>query len=77
MAAEAIPSVEPEQDGAKLRSASYMIERDQFDYVNELGKRFGMSASLVVREIIRTGGPLFEQDMTALQRRRAAREAAV
>lgn len=60
-----------------LRSASYMLERAQWDYVNYLAEKWGKSASDVMREIVRIGGPLYDEDMTAFRARQEAREAAV
>jgi hypothetical protein len=59
-----------------LRSATYMLERAQWKYVNDLARKWGKSASDVMREIVRIGAPLYDDDMTHLRARQEAREGA-
>jgi hypothetical protein len=60
-----------------VKPVSYSLLTSQIEWVRGEALRRGVSASDVIREVIDCGRPVYEDDMAALTRRRAARKAAV
>ncbi len=57
----------------QFQVGSYTMEPEQIELIRVLAEKYDTNASDVVREIIRIGAPLYDEDMAALRERRAAR----
>jgi hypothetical protein len=58
-----------------LKTQAYYLEESQVEWVKAIGLEQGISASDVMRAILRGYGPLYEEDVREQQRRIAARQA--
>ncbi len=69
-------SPKPEPRARQVRKVKqYVLWESQADELESLAQEYGVSASAVLREVIKRGIPTYRNDMDTIRRMQAVREA--